>query len=87
MSTLHQIIIVALTAAFIILFLGKTGLRTKFRDWNDRIGIKVVASALDCDFCLSFWTCLVIALIIWLFGYEEHFIVLLCAPPITRYLI
>lgn len=87
MSTLYQIIIVALVAAFIILFLGKTGLRTKFRDWNDKIGISIAADMLDCDFCFSFWTCLFVALSFWAFGYEPHFLVLLCAPPITRYLL
>ena len=88
MSTICQAIIVALIAAFIILFLGKTGLRTKFRDFNDEIGITVLADMLDCDFCLSFWTCLVIATLLWvLFGYKPDFLVLFCAPPITRYLL
>lgn len=87
MSTLYQIIIVALVATFIVLFLGKTGLRTKIRDWNDKIGISIIADMLECDFCLSFWTCLFVALSLWAFGYEPHFLVLLCAPPITRYLL
>jgi hypothetical protein len=87
MSTLYQTIIVALVATFIILFLGKTGLRTKFRDWNDKIGISIVADMLECDFCLSFWTCMFVALSLWTFGYEPHLLVLLCAPPITRYLL
>lgn len=87
MSTLCQAIVVALIAAFIILFLGKTCLRTKFRDWNDKVGISIVADMLDCDFCLSFWTCLIVAMCLWTFGYEQHFLVIFCAPPITRYLL
>lgn len=88
MSTVYQAIVIALMAAFVILFLGKTGLRTKLRDYYDKIGISVLADMLDCDFCLSFWTCLVIAMLLWiLFGCEPDFLVLFCAPPITRYLL
>lgn len=87
MSTVYQAIVIALMAAFIILFLGKTGLRTKLRDFSDRLGISLVADMLDCDFCLSFWTCLVIAMFLWAFGYKPDFLVLFCAPPITRYLL
>ena len=87
MPTLYQAIVVALIAAFIILFLGKTGLRTKLRDYYDKVGISILADMLDCDFCLSFWTCLVIAMLLWAFDYKPDFLVLLCAPPITRYLL
>ncbi len=87
MSTICQAIIVALIAAFIILFLGKTELRTKFRDFNDRLGISLVADMLDCDFCLSFWTCLFIAISFWSICWEPHLLVIFCAPPITRYLL
>ena len=87
MSTVYKAIVIALMAAFVILFLGKTGLRIKFRDYYDKIGISVLADMLDCDFCLSFWTCLVIAMFLWTFGYKPDFLVLFCAPPITRYLL
>ena len=87
MSTLYQAVVVALIAAFIILFLGKTGLRTKLRDYYDKLGITILANMLDCDFCLSFWTCLVVAMFLWTFGYKPDFLVLFCAPPITRYLL
>lgn len=87
MSALYQAIVVALIAAFVILFLGKTGLRTKFRDFNDKLGISLVADMLDCDFCLSFWTCLFIAIGLWTVGWEPHILVIFCAPPITRYLL
>ena len=87
MSTIYQAIVIALMAAFVILFLGKTCLRTKLRDYYDKIGISVLADMLDCDFCLSFWTCLVIAMFLWAFDYKPDFLVLFCAPPITRYLL
>jgi len=87
MSTLHQTIIVALLAAFIILLLGKTGIRTKLRDFHDKIGIHIVAEMLDCDFCLSFWMCFIITLCMWRLCWEPHAFVIFCAPPITRYLL
>lgn len=87
MSTICQVVIVALLAAFIILFLGKTGLRTKIRDFHDDIDIKIVADMFDCDFCLSFWTCLFVALVLWSVCWEPQILVIFCAPPITRYLL
>ena len=84
---LYQSAIVALSAAFIILFLNKTGLRIKFRDYNDKIGISIVADMLDCDFCLSFWTCFALTIGFWTFGWEPHFIVAFCAAPVTRFLL
>jgi hypothetical protein len=87
MPTLYQAIVVALIATFIILFLGKTGLRIRLRDYYDKIGISILADMLDCDFCLSFWTCVIVAMFLWTFGYKPDFLVLLCAPPITRYLL
>ena len=84
---LYQSAIVALLAAFIILFLNKTGLRIKFRDYNDKIGISIVADMLDCDFCLSFWTCFCVAMALLLLGFEISMLVPFCATPITRYLL
>lgn len=87
MQTFYQIVIVALVAAFIILVLGKTGLRDKIRDYCDKVGIPVVAEMLECDFCLSFWTCVFVALCFWALAWEPHLLVIFCAPPITRYLL
>lgn len=55
MSTLYQIILVALATAFIILFLNKTEWRYELRDWFDSKHISLIAKMLDCDFCLCFW--------------------------------
>ena len=87
MSAIHQTIAVALVAAFIILFLGKTGLRTKLRDFSDKNGILPIANMLDCDFCLSFWTCLLVTMCLWANHEEPHLLVIFCAPPITRYIL
>lgn len=88
MPEIREIIEVALIAAFIILFLGKTGLRTKLRDYFDTKGISLFADMLDCDFCLSFWLCFCIAFGFLILGYEIHFLItLLCAAPITRFIL
>ena len=79
---------IALVATFIILFLGKTGLRTKLRDWSDAKGISLLADMLDCDFCLSFWVCFCLACGLTVFGYEIYVIsTAICASPITRFLL
>lgn len=88
MPEIHQIAKVALLAAFIILFLGKTGLRTKIRDWFDTKGLSLFADMFDCDFCLSFWVCFCLAFGLMVLGYEMYFIITAaCAAPITRFLL
>lgn len=88
MSEIYQIVVIATIAAFIILFLGKTGLRTEMRDWYDTKGIGLFADMLDCDFCLSFWLCLVLTILVILLTGNTHWLVaIICAPPITRILL
>lgn len=88
MSEIYQIIVVATVAAFVILFLGKTGLREKIRNHFDEVGLKLVADMLDCDFCLSFWTCLALALFISIISCDIRWLVaIICSPPITRILL
>lgn len=87
MSAICQTLIVATLAAFIILFLGKTGLRIKLRDISDKSGIRLLADMLDCDFCLSFWISLCLSLGFLVLGYEISIIVPFCATPIARYLL
>lgn len=87
MPTLYKTIIVALVAAFIILFLGKTELRTKLRDMCDMHDFKYIAKMLDCDFCFSFWTCLVISIITFVITKDIDLLIIVCAPPITRYML
>ena len=87
MSEIHQIVIVALLSAFVVLFIGKTGLREKMRNHFDSIGATPMASMLDCDFCLSFWICLAISFIFWIVFKDVSVVVPVCATPVTRYLI
>lgn len=87
MSTLYQTIIIAALAAFIILLMGKIGLRMDLRDYFDKIGIEAFAELLDCDFCLSFWACLCLTTGMLVLGYEISLIVPFCAAPISRYLL
>lgn len=87
MPTIYQIIIVALLASFVILFLGKTNIRYTVRNYFDSIGITIIADMLDCDFCLSFWTCFIVSIIFWIFAWPISIILPLCSAPITRYLI
>ena len=87
MSEIHQIVIVALLSTFIVLFIGKTGLREKMRNHFDSIGATLIASMLDCDFCLSFWVCLILSITFWIIFKDMSIVVPICATPITRYLL
>ena len=88
MSTLYQIIIVALLAAFTILYLGKSGNREKLRNFCDENELKLFAELIDCDFCLSFWVGLVCYVFLLFFGVcELNILVPFCAAPIARYLV
>ena len=88
MSTICQIIEIALTASFIILFLGKTGLREKTRNYFDEKNIIYVANMIDCDFCLSFWTCVCVYILLSIAGgHLISLMALICAAPLTRYFI
>lgn len=88
MSEIYQITVISTIAAFIILFLGKTGWRNRIRDYYDKVGIGIIADMLDCDFCLSFWTCFILILLITaLTGDKSWYIAVFCAPPITRVLL
>lgn len=84
---MSEICKIALIAAFIILFIGKTGLRYRLRDIFDKIGLTVVADMLDCDFCISFWTCLIVALCLCAGEYEFSILTIICSTPITRMLL
>lgn len=81
---LIQSVLVALIVAFIILFLGKTGAREYLRDYHDRIGATKAAEMFECDFCLSFWTCLLVMLGFWLFDIKVSPAIALTVPPIVR---
>ena len=75
---------IALAAAFVILLIGKLGIR-------DNIiakAPKLISQLFDCDFCLSFWTSLILAVILAIFFREMSIILIpIISTPITRILI
>ena len=90
MSTVYFItmfsalIYIALAAAFVILLIGKLGIR-------DNIiakAPKLISQLFDCDFCLSFWTSLILAVILAIFFREMNILFIpIISTPITRILI
>lgn len=76
--------IVALASAFFILFIGKIGLRDKVILHAP----KLISQMFGCDFCLSFWTALVISsLIAVLLGSWAVMVVPLMSTPLTRIMV
>lgn len=75
---------IALIASFIILLIGKLGIR-------DRIIVKapkLISQLFECDFCLSFWTSLILAVILAVISKEMSILLIpIASTPITRILI
>ena len=83
-TMLSALIYIALAAAFVILLIGKLGIR-------DNIiakAPKLISQLFDCDFCLSFWTSLILAVILAIFFREMNILFIpIISTPITRILI
>jgi len=83
-TLLSALIYIALAAAFVILLIGKLGIR-------DNIiakAPKLISQLFDCDFCLSFWTSLILAVILAIFFREMNILFIpIISTPITRILI
>lgn len=81
------IILVALFSAFTLCFLQKIGVIEKMQ----LRGLKIIAELAHCQFCLSFWTCtsitLLLMLVLGFLTYPLLFFTPLFATPITRFLI
>ena len=86
------ILLIALTAAFIILLLTKVGIIewlqvNGLKAKNDRLN-DIVSKLANCHFCLSFWTGFILSVIVALLVSD---CTLLCAPifaaPITRFIL
>lgn len=75
-------IIIALIACWVILFITKTGAR----EYIQVHAPKLISQMFSCDFCLSWWLCLLLA-ICFSIGTGNPIIILcaFCATPITRY--
>lgn len=77
-------IIIACISAFIILFAGKTGMR----DEIIARAPKLISQLFNCDFCLSFWTSFILAIILAIFFNEIRLLFIpIVSTPMTRILI
>lgn len=76
---------VALIATFVILFISKTGIR----DFVVlRVKYKLIADLFECDFCLSFWIAVVLAIIIsFVFNNFYYIVIPVFSAPISRKLL
>lgn len=75
---------IALIAAFIILLIGKIGLR----EYVILVAPRLISKLFSCDFCLSFWLAFVLAILAALICGSLIFVVIpLFSTPITRILI
>lgn len=86
---LHMALIIALVAAFIILFLGRFSPfdGTSVRQWLIIHSPKILSELFDCDLCLSWWICLVVALVLAPFYGLWVVVAAPLATPVTRFLI
>lgn len=81
---LSALIYVALASAFAILLIGKLGIR----DSIIAIAPVPVSKLFECDFCLSFWTSLILAVILAIFFREISVLFIpILSTPITRILL
>ena len=80
-----NVILLALCATFILLLITKLGWREKGQIYAP----KLISDMFNCDFCISFWTCFVLSVLLFIFV-DRDWIVLLYpvfASPIVRRLI
>lgn len=85
MLVVYHIICTALLAAFIILLLGKLGIRSYIAE---RCPVKFISQLVDCDFCLSFWAaCLITAVVAICLGDITVMLIPLFSTPLTRFLL
>lgn len=75
---------IALIAAFIILLIGKIGLR----EYIVLVAPKLISKLFSCDFCLSFWLAFALAILASLICNSLILVAIpLFSTPITRILI
>jgi hypothetical protein len=83
-EVLYISVIVALAAAFVILFAKKQG----WVEWMQIHGNVFLSKLFSCDYCLSFWTGCVVALALALVLWEPWVIfVPILSTPITRMMV
>ena len=83
-TMLSALIYIALAAAFAILLIGKLGVRDEIITRAP----KLISQVFACDFCLSFWTSLILAIILAILFNEMSIILIpIISTPRTRILI
>lgn len=88
MPTLYQIVIVALTSTFTILFADKTHIRYKVRDWCAVKRLNLIVQAIECDFCFSFWIATFVSIVLAIITLDTKWIVVpFLASPLIRFLL
>lgn len=76
-------LIIALFATFVILIAERVGIREKVQIRAP----KLIAELFSCDFCLSFWVCLLTAMVISFSNIDIVLLSAIAATPITRKLL
>lgn len=83
-TMIWALILIAFGSAFIILLMGKLGIREAVVVRSPRL----ISELFSCDFCLSFWTGLILAIILAIFSNEiGAMLIPFLSTPITRVLI
>lgn len=81
---IYYIIVVALLAAFILTLLRKWGVI----EWCQVHGNDFFAKMCNCNYCLSWWACVLICIIAYvLTGDPKYLGVPFCATMITRFIL
>ena len=81
---LNAVILIGLLAAFVLLFLRKIGIIEHVQVKGNEFFSKMA----HCDFCLSWWTCFILAFILVVLSHDARYIALpLFSTPLTRYLL
>lgn len=81
---IYCIVIVALIAAFVLTLLRKWGVI----EWVQVHGNEFFAKMFNCDFCLSFWAGVALAILLaFITGNPALLLVPFCSTMITRYLL
>lgn len=84
MMSLYIIVLVSLLAAFIVLVVKKWGVA----EWMQVHGNKFVSQLFSCDLCMSFWACLLCAVVLAFATDTTHLLLLpLFSTPITRMIV
>lgn len=83
-TMLSALIYISSSAAFAILFAERLGIRDKIVAEAP----KLISQLFECDFCLSFWTSLILATILAIIFNEMSIIFIpIMSTPITRILL